>query len=414
LKEKLNLTKEDFQYKNYLFRFGGINFIVLDFITRKDVGKATLHEQTINWLKEKLNQFQGKEPKILFSQHPFTQEGSRERYGFKVVPFYGTNFTGKEIEILSKVFENYENLQNGKQILGAFGGHVHGYYPQEIFVFKIPERNVFFDANWEYPSLSTIPVLTTEALMVGSNREEEYLREVNKGIIRIVKILDNQTINFDEIEGKYDPDSGTGEDFIALNPYISRGYTAPLPNTSSCFFFKAHAFTKRDVSFLWDFGDNTTSSHAWVPLKCYENPGTYNVKLTLKDNKTGKEEFITRIITAIREGFVSKTLKLADSTLEKVKIISREFSEDLKEIMKRVGNIALDFQDQILFQFETTHSEKVFVPVANITVHFEKAKGDVDLSNLQINSDVHIKKVLFYSSQWPEEVENQKILFVPK
>jgi hypothetical protein len=82
--------------------------------------------------------------------------------------------------------------------------------------------------------------------------------------------------------------------------------------------------------------------------------------------------------------------------------------------MKRVGNIALDFQDQILFQVETTHSEKVFVPVANITVHFEKAKGDVDLSNLQINSDVHIKKVLFYSSQWPEEVENQKILFVPK
>jgi parallel beta-helix repeat protein len=414
LKEKLNLTKEDFQYKNYLFKFGGISFIVLDFITRKDVGKATLHEQTMDWLKEKLNELQGKEPIILFSHHPLTEEGSRELYGFKVVPFYGTNFTGKEIEILSKVFENYENLQDGKQILGAFGGHVHGYYPQEIFVFKIPERNVFFDANWEYPSLSTIPVLTTEALMVGSNREDEYLREVNKGIIRIVKILDNQTINFDEIEGKYDPDSGTGEDFIALNPYISRGYTAPLPNTSSCFFFKAHAFTKRDVSFLWDFGDNTTSSHAWVPLKCYENPGTYNVKLTLKDNKTGEEEFITRIIIAIRKGFVSKTLKLADSTLEKVKIISREFSEDLKEIMKRVGNIALDFQDQILFQFETTHSEKVFVPVANITVHFEKAKGDVDLLNLQIKSDVHIKKVLFYSSQWAEEVENQKILFVPK
>jgi parallel beta-helix repeat protein len=414
LKEKLNLTKEDFQYKNYLFKFGGINFIVLDFVTRKDVGKATFHEQTMDWLKEKLNEFQGKEPIILFSHHPLTEERSRKFQEIEIIPFPGTNFSKEDIQYLSKIFEDYESLSEGKQILGAFGGHVHGYYPQEIFVFKIPELNWFFDANWEYPSLSTTPVLTTEALMVGSNREDEYLRKVNKGIIRIVRILDNQTINFVEIEGKYDPDSGTGEDFIALNPYISRGYTIPLPNTSSCFFFKAHAFTKRDVSFIWDFGDNTTSSQAWVPLKCYENPGIYNVKLTLKDNKTGKEEFITRIISAKKEGFVSKTLKLADSTLEKVKIISREFSEDLKEIMKRVGNIALDFQDQILFQFETTHSEKVFVPVANITVYFEKAKGDIDLSNLKIDSDPHRGKTLFYSSKWPEEIEKEKILFVPK
>jgi parallel beta-helix repeat protein len=414
LKEKLNLTREDFQYKNYLFKFGGINFIVLDFITRKDVGKATLHEQTINWLKEKLNEFQGKEPIILFSHHPLTPERSREFYGRQIIPFPETNFDPRQIEKLAEMLQEYESLTEGKQILGTFGGHVHGYYPQEIFAFKVPELNWFFDANWQYPSLSTIPVLTTEALMVGSNREDEYLRENNKGIIRIVKILDNQTINFDEIEGKYDPDSGTGEDFIGLHPYISRGYTASLPNTSSCFFFKAHAFTKREVSFLWDFGDNTTSSHAWVPLKCYENPGTYNVKLILKDNKTGKEEFITRIITAAREGFVSKTLKLADSTLEKVKIISREFSEDLKEIMKRVGNIALDFQDQILFQVETTHSEKAFVPVANFTVHFEKAKGDISLSNLKIDSDSQKGKTLFYSSKWPEEIEKKKILFVPK
>jgi hypothetical protein len=414
LKEKLNLTKEDFQYKNYLLEFGGINFIVLDFITRKDVGKATLHEQTMDWLKEKLNEFQGKEPIILFSHHPLTEERSRKFHEIEIIPFPGTNFSKEDIQYLSKIFEDYESIFEGKQILGAFGGHVHGYYPQEIFAFKVPELNWFFDANWQYPSLSTIPVLTTEALMVGSNREDEYLKENNKGIIRIVKILDNQIINFDEIKGKYDPDSGTGEDFIALNPYISRGYTVPLPNTSSCFFFKAHAFTKRDVSFIWDFGDNTTSSHAWVPLKCYENPGTYNVKLTLKDNKTGKEEFITRIITATRGGFVSKTLKLADSTLEKVKIISREFSDDLKEIMKRVGNIALDFQDQILFQVETTHSEKVFVPVANVTVHFENATSDINLSNLQIDSDIYNKKVLFYSQTWPNEIEKEKILFIPK
>ena len=414
LKEELNLDKKGFQYKNFIFKFGGINFIVLDFITRKDIGKATLHEETVNWLRETLNALQGKEPIILFSHHPLTEESSRELYGFKIVPFPGTNFGKETIQFLFKILEEYEAISEGKQILAAFGGHVHGYYPQEIFAFKIPELNWFFEANWQYPSLGTIPVLTTEALMVGSNREDEYLKETNKGVIRIVKILDNQTIDFDEIEGRYDPNTEKGKEFIALIPYISRAYTAPLPNTSSCLFFKAHAFTKREISFLWDFGDNTTSSHAWIPLKCYDKEGVYEVKLILKDKNTGKEEFITRTVEVKNEGFISKTLKLAESTLEKVKMISKEFSEDLKEIMRKVGNIALDFRDQILFQVETTRSEKVFVPVANITVHFEKANGDIDLSNLKLDSDLKKKKSLFYSPTWPEEIEKEKILFIPK
>ena len=414
LKEELNLDKKGFQYKNFIFKFGGINFIVLDFITRKDIGKATLREETVNWLRETLNALQGKEPIILFSHHPLTEESSRELYGFKIVPFPGTNFGKETIQFLFKILEEYEAISEGKQILAAFGGHVHGYYPQEIFAFKIPELNWFFEANWQYPSLGTISVLTTEALMVGSNREDEYLKEANKGVIRIVKILDNQTIDFDEIEGRYDPNTEKGKEFIALNPYISRAYTAPLPNTSSCLFFKAHAFTKREISFLWDFGDNTTSSHAWIPLKCYDKEGVYEVKLILKDKNTGKEEFITRTVEVKNEGFISKTLKLAESTLEKVKMISKEFSEDLKEIMRKVGNIALDFRDQILFQVETTRSEKVFVPVANITVHFEKANGDIDLSNLKLDSDLKKKKSLFYSPTWPEEIEKEKILFIPK
>jgi len=414
LKEELNLDKKGFQYKNFIFKFGGINFIVLDFITRKDIGKATLREETVNWLRETLNALQGKEPIILFSHHPLTEESSRELYGFKIVPFPGTNFGKETIQFLFKILEEYEAISEGKQILAAFGGHVHGYYPQEIFAFKIPELNWFFEANWQYPSLGTISVLTTEALMVGSNREDEYLKEANKGVIRIVKILDNQTIDFDEIEGRCDPNTEKGKEFIALNPYISRAYTAPLPNTSSCLFFKAHAFTKREISFLWDFGDNTTSSHAWIPLKCYDKEGVYEVKLILKDKNTGKEEFITRTVEVKNEGFISKTLKLAESTLEKVKMISKEFSEDLKEIMRKVGNIALDFRDQILFQVETTRSEKVFVPVANITVHFEKANGDIDLSNLKLDSDLKKKKSLFYSPTWPEEIEKEKILFIPK
>ena len=231
LKEKLNLTKKDFQYKNYLFKFGGINFIVLDFVTRKDVGRATLHEKTVDWLKEKLNEFQGKEALILFSHHPLTEEESRTIFELSSfiplkikIPIKGTNLDTSQISEIRNILQEYENLTEGKQVLAAFGGHVHGYYPQEILGFKFPHLQWFFDANYEYPSIGPISAVTTEALMVGSNREDEYLKENNKGTIRIAKILDKEKVDYQTIEGRYNPDTEKGKEFVALNPYLSFEY----------------------------------------------------------------------------------------------------------------------------------------------------------------------------------------------
>lgn len=94
-------------------------------------------------------------------------------------------------------------------------------------------------------------------------------------------------------------------------------------------------------------------------------------------------------------------------------MISKEFDEDLKELIKKVGNVALDFTDEILLKLKITHSEPIEVLVGIITTHFEKATQDIDLTNLKIDSDPKTKKSLFYMPEWPKEIENPKILFIP-
>jgi hypothetical protein len=402
LKEKLNLTKEDFQYKNYLFKFGGINFIGLDFITRKDVGKATLHEQTMDWLEEKLNEFQGKEPIILFSHHPLTPERSRKFYGREIIPFPGTNFDPRQIEKITKILQEYENFSEGKQILAAFGGHVHGYYPQEILDFKFLHLQWFFDANYEYPSIGPISAITTEALMVGSNRENEYLKENNKGIVRIVKVLEKEKVDYQTIEGEYNPHTEKGKEFVALNPYLSFEYKILSERVYSCVFFRTHLFTKRDASVIWDFGDGKTGALD-VTVHCYDKPGIYEVKLSAIDNKTLIEEYITRKIEIKKEGIIPKIIKISEKMKNKVELISSELEEKVTEFGRMM-------QDWIIVKVRHSPS----TPVGIINVHFEKAKEDIDLSQLRIDVDLEKRKSLLYMPQWLEEIEKEKVLFVPK
>jgi len=53
-------------------------------------------------------------------------------------------------------------------------------------------------------------------------------------------------------------------------------------------------------------------------------------------------------------------------------------------------------------------------PVGLFKVHFEKAKEDIDLNQLRIDVDLEKRKSLLYMPQWPEEIEKEKVLFVPK
>jgi len=52
--------------------------------------------------------------------------------------------------------------------------------------------------------------------------------------------------------------------------------------------------------------------------------------------------------------------------------------------------------------------------VGLINVHFEEATGDIDLTNLITDFDVEKRKSILYSPNWPTEIEESKILFIPK
>ncbi|RLC60249.1 MAG: hypothetical protein DRI01_10395, partial [Chloroflexi bacterium] len=182
MKERLNFQRDKLHknYKNFVFNYGKINCVGLDFNSREKTsagvkGEGVLHPETINWLKEKLNELDGKEQVIILSHEPFARPGSRWRYSEEpqILPFSWGNFESSEIEEIQEILVDYEDLSPGNQILATFGGHIHGFEKLGKEIIKISPTDLFMAGNWEYPSLSTIPVITTEALMVGTNEKDE-------------------------------------------------------------------------------------------------------------------------------------------------------------------------------------------------------------------------------------------------
>jgi len=131
------------KFKNFIFNYGGINFIGLDFNSREKKekwylgptgakGEAVNHPETIEWLKKKLNELGGKESVIIFSHEPFAKPYSRSyftlgKYGFIKFPTKDGNFSEEELEEIKQILQDYENISEGQQILANFGGHIHGF-----------------------------------------------------------------------------------------------------------------------------------------------------------------------------------------------------------------------------------------------------------------------------------------------
>lgn len=324
-----------------------------------------------------------------------------------IFPLEEGNFEEKEIEEISKLLNTYENLSEKKQILGTFGGHIHGFEKLLKEIIKISPTDLFMAGNWEYPSLSTIPVVTTEALMVGTNEKDENLKKLNydKGIIRVVKILNENEVNFQETRGKYDPETKTGEEFIALNPYISWIYQFSESSNIPCVFLKSHPFTNREISsYRWEFGDGKTGEGKIIPLHCYLNSVIYNVTSTIKDAKTGKEEWITRKIE-IAEGLKQKVIKIKNELIETTEIVSQRIDENLL----RFKNYLIKGRDWLFLKIRRSPSQ----PVGQILINFNAADEDIDFSEMIFNTDINMKKSILYMPNWPMIVE-EKILFIPK
>lgn len=386
-------------FQNYAFRYKTASFIGLDFVERRGapfkkgvLAGAEMLNVTGSWLTGKLNEYainyQGKEPVILLSHHPLATSIIDPRYTVAA-------FSPLELNEIRGILDGYENVDETKQqILGNFAGHLHGnegllWLPEEII-----------GANKEYDPIAGTPVVTTEALMVGSNLQDADLWTYNKGIIRIVKVLGANQINYNIIEGRYKPwmTPDEGKEFLALNPRFSFNNVGTDPPGNISISFYPKVFTKRDVFYRWDFGDNNTGEHVDEKIvHQYSAPGLYQVTVTAVDNVTSVTENLTDEILVLAD--VSAYLLTVPQTITAT---STTIDEDLTQV-------ARSEKDQVLI--EASHSEAK--PVGLITVHFERATEDIDLTAIVADYNFTTQKSVLHMPLWPPEVEESKILFLP-
>ncbi len=372
--EKLNFQRDEANpnYKNFVFSYRNTNFIGLDFAAREPailgqgVGSdAVLGDENENWLKFRLEEFKEK-PVIIFSHHPFIMD--------PLITF--------EVGEMSKLDEKIKISR--ANVLANFAGHVHGF---EEWYGSWPEN-----ANIEYPTgihwytPADIPVLTTEALMVGSNEKEP------KGIIRIVKVLNENQIDYNN----WETTEGTKTEFIALNPYMTSDYKSL--SGEPCMIFKGQAFTKKENSLLWEVDNNIIGSGEKVEYCFSEVPKTYEVKLTTTDktNPEIKESIFQKIL--VKAGIIPRFIKGVKETIE---LVSTTLLEDLTKVGRTVSDTVLA---------KVKHSESV--PVGLFNVHFEQASGDIDLTNMVVDSNIETRKSILYMPRWPTVVEKSKALFI--
>jgi len=396
MKEILNWQRDNGnpKYKNFAFNYGGINFIGLDFNSRerfmkfaKGVGSdAVLNEINKEWLKKKLEEFKG-EPIILLSHHPMIKEKIPIN-AFSIVEYY-------EIE---KIIKNQSVVLN-------FGGHIHSFYDPINRSGLLPQ---YENVNKNYDPINGTQVLTTEALMVGSNgrgtkeiKENDKIingvKDGKKGIIRIVKVFDKDNIdpyNWETTE--------KGDEFLAFNPRINFGFSLKKIAGLPCVELEAKSFTEKPFDILWNFGDGTESNKTEI-TKCYNTTGTFNVILTLKDRNSNFFESISRKIE-IKEGIIPWTIKRAEEQIGKgIEFISQNAGMSFDKI----GQIVKD-------RVKIFKKNSPAVPIGEITVHFEDLNEDLDLSPLITDIDIEKGKSILYMENWPNEIARSKILFIPK
>ena len=377
------------QFQNCYLNYRGMNFIGLDFIERRETKEGVLpgaqnHAETITWLTQRLDELNGSDPVIVFSHIPFQNNTT-------------SAFNGPEWWQIENILEAYEQRDPAtRQLLGAFGGHIHGI--EELWHFI----DVWEDPNDEVGWIYGAPVILTESLMVGSNLKNDDLGDHNKGIIRIVKVTGSGELDFSTIEGKYIPSTGTGAEFIALNPRlaIENGKTTPTGKVKMN--FKPSAFTKRDIEiYSINFDDEPLYyggyGDKWTFLM---DPDTEYHKVTLyaRDDSTDREESIPYYFQ-ISQNVEERKLLVSSPNIIPVSIT---WDEDAT-IFARTST------DVIRFDVIASPAK----PVAMATIHFEQATADIDMLALVADYDRLVQKSIFYMPAWPSEVEEYKTLLIP-
>jgi hypothetical protein len=302
-----------------------------------------------------------------------------------------------------------------------FGGHVHSF---EEHIGKLglfaPEN-----ANKIYDPIASTNVLTTEALMVGSNGRgvatstpENGVVGDKKGILRIIKVFDNDNVNPHNWETT---EKDIATEFLALNPSIKEiEYDRTCSHGKVCMEFKSNFFTQKPFIGCWKVGDSNIAcgsnifltsqdqtiecSGSQEELKCsfFQVPLATQITLFALSTATSFSEEISRKFE-VKEGIFPKIIKAAREKTGEFIFKSLTTGRNLLEKGR-------SFKDKVIGLIK--HSPEI--PVAIFEIDFGEVKEDVDFSRLIMDSDPVKKKAILYMENWPMEVERSKILLLPK
>jgi hypothetical protein len=409
LLNELNFQRDETNkdYKNFSFSFGGINFIGLDFVSRepfmkfgKGVGaNAVLNEINKGWLEKKLEEFKG-ESVILLAHHPLI---------FDPINSFSMSEFSKIKTIISNNLVSFD-----------FGGHIHSFYDPINLLGLLPQ---YENVNKNHHPINSTQVLTTEALMVGSNGRgvatstlENGVVGDKKGIVRIVKIFDKNTINPYNWET-----TEKGDEFLAFNPSIKEiEYERVCSPGKVCMEFESNFFTQKPFLGCWKVGNSNVGCGKEIILsspdqtiQCYGSQGELKCSFSQVPLKTEVTLFALSTATffseeiskkfEVKEGIFPKIIKVAKEKIGKLIFKSLTTGRNLLEKGR-------SFKDKVIGLVKPS----LEIPVAIFEIDFGKAKEDIDFSGLIMDSDPVKKKAILYMENWPQEVERSKVLLIPK
>jgi len=364
-------------FQNYSFHFGGTTFIALDFNAREadellKTGKTTtrVHDETLNWLEEKLKENKGRKV-IVFVHQPLVGALYFTKLKLDIEPLINKYCKCKPEECNCKIFN--------------FAGHVH----------------------WNRIVEGEYNVIETEALL---ESKVPWITRVigtepapSGRFMRLVQISGNGTkdIDYNRFVTGFPK---------AINPFITTNKEEPAVGESITFYAHTKNLKPEEIlSYEWDFDKNYSSQCVFPEdkysqcLVTYNQPGTYKVSLKIipKDDPSDFEK-------------ISWNLKIKEEAKPRWKIFLP--IPGITPLLNGNENVILTEQDNAQNTPEWVMITKVTSPakpVGVFEVHFENTNQDIDLSNLIADINLDTKKSILFMPEWPKEIENSKVLFLP-
>ncbi len=340
------------KYQNYEFNYNGIKFLGLDFASRNEIEELTspFNAELNNGSEEWLNE---------------TIDNNQE----KTIVF--THYP------LSENAGGFYPGGDSKKIRDSFGvlnvlnlaGHTHMNYEKK--------ESINFDVR-ETEAVSQVPFLDYK-------NSGEFIR-----LVKVKKTGGNLQI---------EPNIFIKEFPSAINPYIMMFPEIASTAQPTTFMAGYKNRTKDEIAgFTWQFDDGeeyVTENNFYVkPLNIV---GTRKVRLTVRDIYGNSES-------------VNWNFEVGEKTNTPRKMIM------VNGMLIPMMNTGIDLRDPKNGQNTTewvTISKNDYKLIGGLNTHFEAAEADIDISDFVGDTDTVENKSFMHMDNWPDVIENNKILYIP-